>query len=98
MLTTAFANLYDDSFACASGCSIYVLNPESFEKITKLCGHSKRIWCLCTMPNGDLVSGSSDKSIKIWNCKNKDEEENVESEDLIETVPENSQDLMNDSD
>src|SRR5271163_3379531 len=35
-----------------------------------LTGHTGQVKCLLTLPNGDLVSGSSDNSIKIWKDRN----------------------------
>jgi WD40 repeat protein len=29
--------------------------------------HSNDVYAITTLPNGDLISGSSDKTIKIWN-------------------------------
>ena len=30
--------------------------------------HSDRINCLCHLLNGVFLSGSSDKTLKLWNC------------------------------
>jgi len=32
-----------------------------------LSNHSSWVWSLCVLENGDLVSGSEDKTIKLWN-------------------------------
>ena len=37
--------------------------------IATLTGHTDQLWCLIELKNGDLVSGSSDKTIKIWNIE-----------------------------
>jgi len=34
-------------------------------------GHTEPIWCLCELNNGNIASGSVDKTIKIWNTQNK---------------------------
>jgi WD40 repeat protein len=35
-------------------------------KYKNLIGHTGSVWALYTLPNGDLASGSSDKSVIIW--------------------------------
>ena len=37
--------------------------------ITTLTGHTDSVFCLIQLRNGYLVSGSSDKTIKIWNIE-----------------------------
>ena len=32
--------------------------------------HSKAVFTLTVLKSGDLISGSSDKTIKVWNGKN----------------------------
>jgi WD40 repeat protein len=36
------------------------------EEVRTLEGHTKSVMALAALPNGQLVSGSSDSSIKIW--------------------------------
>jgi WD40 repeat protein len=63
----------DDEFAYACGKSISILSAKHpFEVKSSLAGHTRTIWCLKKLPNGDLVSGSADRTIKIWskNCEN----------------------------
>jgi len=38
---------------------------DTFDK--KLVGHTKKITCITNLPNGDIITGSADKKIKIWN-------------------------------
>ena len=37
--------------------------------IKTLNGHTSSVWSLTILQNGNLVSGSLDKTIKIWNSK-----------------------------
>ena len=37
--------------------------------ILTLTGHTSFVNCLLQLKNGDLVSGSADKTIKIWNIE-----------------------------
>lgn len=67
-LTCAFSNLKNGDFASATGSSIYIWNGEDYSFKFKFLAHDKTIWCLNTLPNGDLISGGSDKKIKIWTC------------------------------
>lgn len=53
--------------AYACGKTIHVLSSKYPHKVKfKLVGHTRTIWCLEKLPNGDLVSGSADRTIKIW--------------------------------
>jgi WD40 repeat protein len=42
---------------------------ETFECIKELDGHSDVIWCLEFTSDGNMLSGSTDKSIKLWNLE-----------------------------
>lgn len=54
-------------FAYACGKTINVLSSQyPYETKCELTGHARTIWCLNKLSNGDLVSGSADKTIKIW--------------------------------
>jgi len=35
----------------------------------KLTGHTGRITCVTNLPNGNIITGSEDKKIKIWNAE-----------------------------
>ena len=37
----------------------------------QLSGHQKTVLCLCELNSNQLISGSEDKTIKIWNIANK---------------------------
>ena len=66
-LTCAFSNLNNGDFASATGSYIYIWNGEDYSFKFKFPAHDKTIWCLKTLPNGDLISGGSDRKIKTWN-------------------------------
>ena len=46
---------------------IYVSNISSYSYKLLIKGHQSTVYSLLGLPNGDLVSGSNDKTIKIWN-------------------------------
>ena len=61
-----------NSFAVAVGSSIHIY--EDIDTSTtpiKLIGHQKTVLCLCEVNSNQLISGSEDKTIKIWNINNK---------------------------
>lgn len=41
------------------------------ETMHTLCGHSDSVLCMCEMSNGYVVSGSVDKTLKVWDMKSK---------------------------
>jgi len=42
----------------------------SIHNIKTLTGHTNYVYALTVLPDGSLVSGSEDKTIKIWDVKN----------------------------
>jgi phospholipase A-2-activating protein len=38
----------------------------STEPSVKLCGHQGAVWSAIQLPSGDIVTGSADKTIKVW--------------------------------
>ena len=63
-------------------CPIFVTSPEglngrinlfsnSLEHMGYFSGHKDWIWCLCPISNKILASGSTDRTIKIWNIEDR---------------------------
>ena len=52
--------------ACISDNKIYIYNNTTFENELILTGHSFIVRVLYTMANGQLLSGSADKTIRLW--------------------------------
>ena len=61
----AFSHRYDVE---TEKSSIYIRNTNTGSLITKLSGHRDAVLALAELRNGNLASGSSDKTIKIWNA------------------------------
>ena len=59
--------------ASNSNGSIEIIDPITHKLLFNLTGHNdgNDIWGLIELNNGNLVSGSNDKSIKIWDLENK---------------------------
>ena len=59
--------------ASNSNGNIEIINPSTHQLIFSLTGHESKhnIWGLIELRNGNLVSGSQDKSIKIWDLNTK---------------------------
>lgn len=60
----AFSHIYDVK---TEKSSIYIRNTNRGFLITKLSGHRDAVLALVELRNGNLASGSSDNTIKIWN-------------------------------
>ena len=74
-LSGSFGYLHGDPCsvrASHDGNSIFVLNWKSGEKLFTLNGHKESIRCLA-IHNGKLISGSADKTIKIWDLMSGEE-------------------------
>ncbi len=60
---------------CEDG-SLFVFHPsKSFsekqrDKPKQLMGHKDRVLCCCRLKNGHVISGSKDKTLKIWDTQN----------------------------
>lgn len=52
---------------------IYIWDKDLKEIYFEIKAHKSSIWSMIELSNGFLVSGSSDKSIKIWDVKNKND-------------------------
>jgi len=70
----------NDEIAVACGNEILIINDinkktnESqniFDTYPSLTGHTKNVLCLCLISENKLVSGSEDKTLKIWDISNK---------------------------
>ena len=46
--------------------TIKIWNSSTYELITTFTGHTSTVWALTILPNGNIVSRSSDNTIKIW--------------------------------
>ena len=58
-------------FSGGYDCAIRVWDIKSGQCTVTLKGHTDSIFSLLLLPDGRLVSGSSDKTIKVWNLKGK---------------------------
>ena len=61
-----FAILPNGNLVGSSKTTIKIWNSSSFELISNLFGHSDFIIALAVLPNSNIVSGSLDLTIKIW--------------------------------
>ena len=65
---TSIVQLLNGNLACAQGTSISIWNIYKWIKLATITSaHSSDIVSLDVLPNGNIVSGSLDKTIKIWN-------------------------------
>ena len=48
---------------------IRILNPKTGAELAKFGGHKSSINTLAALPDGNLASGSDDKTIRLWNTK-----------------------------
>ena len=55
--------------AISSGNMIKFYNPVNSQFEKALQGHSKTIYTMCSLPNGNIVSAGEDRYIKLWNVK-----------------------------
>lgn len=39
---------------------------ETFKNIQSLEGHNYAVLCVAVLPNGNIISGSADKTLKVW--------------------------------
>ena len=58
-------------FAAGGDEAIINLFSNSLEHMGYFSGHKELIWCLCTISNKILASGSGDKNIKIWDIEDR---------------------------
>ena len=62
--------LNGDKFCCAAFNNILIFSLTNKSLVNKLIGHSESINCIATDKKTKLVSGSDDKTIRIWNTDN----------------------------
>ena len=58
-------------FSAGGNEEIINLFSNSLEQMGHFSGHKYLIWCLCSISNIILASGSRDKTIKIWNIEDR---------------------------
>jgi WD40 repeat protein len=61
--------LSDNNIAYSNRSNLIIINGDDYERIATLKGHCQKINWLVELPNRNLVSGSLDKSIKVWSAK-----------------------------
>ena len=59
--------LSDNRVACGTQMQIHIWDMNTFTCAHTLDGHTGRIYCFAHLPDGTLVSGSLDRTIKFWN-------------------------------
>jgi WD40 repeat protein len=55
--------------SCSGDKTIKVWNQTNGKLLKTLRGHKGKVYCVCSLPNGNLASGSLDETIRIWNLK-----------------------------
>ena len=49
--------------------AVFNLTAGGFDSDRILTGHARGVTSLVALPNGDLASGSGDKTIRLWNIQ-----------------------------
>ena len=68
----AITKINEKSIAVASGKDILIIDDINSPEQDTLSGHNKNITCLELLSKNKLISGSEDKTIKIWDIKKSD--------------------------